>query len=92
MKEFYKLYQNHEKGHVFPVSRLKTKTNKFRMFFKNLLRRASPCLQLLEALTICCITFKTRFSFNERMKSSPHLLVTGPASVKGGFGGRSCWC
>ena len=34
---------------------------------------------------ICYITFKTRFSFKEHLKSSPHLLAARPAGVKGGF-------
>ena len=35
---------------------------------------------------ICPITFKTRFSFKEHMKSSGHLLATGPGGV--GFVGE----
>ena len=37
---------------------------------------------------ICYITFKTRFSFKEHMKSGAHLLAPGPAGVKVGFMGE----
>ena len=37
--------------------------------------------------TICYITLKTRFSLKEHMKRGAHLLATGPAGVKGNFGG-----
>ena len=37
---------------------------------------------------ICPITFKTRFSFKEHMKSGGHLLATGPAGVKSRFVGE----
>ena len=33
-------------------------------------------------------TFKTGFSFKEDLKSSAHLLATGPAGVKGRFVGE----
>ena len=37
---------------------------------------------------VCYITFKTRFSFKEHMKSGTHLLATGPAGVEGIFVGE----
>ena len=37
---------------------------------------------------ICYITFKRRLSFKEHMKSSAHLLATGPACVAGRFVGE----
>ena len=36
----------------------------------------------------CYITFNTKFSFKEHMKSGAHLLVTGTAGVNGGFMGE----
>ena len=40
------------------------------------------------SFAICYITFKTRFSFKEHMKSGTHLLATGPAGVEGIFVGE----
>ena len=44
-------------------------------------RRWFPC-------AVCYITFKTRFSFKEHMKSGTHLLATGPAGIEGLFVGE----
>ena len=40
------------------------------------------------SFAICYITFKTRFSFKEHMKSGDHLLAPGTAGVEGGFEGE----
>ena len=37
---------------------------------------------------VCYITFKTRFSLKEHMKSGTHLMATGPAGVEGIFVGE----
>ena len=40
------------------------------------------------SFAICYITFKTRISFKEHMKSGTHLLAPGPAGVEGRFMGE----
>ena len=40
------------------------------------------------SFAICYITFNTRFSLKEHMKSEAHLLAPGPAGVKGRFVGE----
>ena len=37
------------------------------------------------SFVICYSSFKTRFSFNEHIKSGAHLLAPGPADVEGRF-------
>ena len=37
---------------------------------------------------MCYITFKTRFTFKEPMKSNTRLLAPGPTGAKKGFAGQ----